>query len=327
MPDANSELVIGGERIARGVRARIGIRMARLPNATDVAIETTVIHGAKPGPRLWLSAAIHGDEINGIEVIRHVLEKLDPKTLRGTVIAIPIVNVFGFLHQSRYLPDRRDLNRSFPGSKRGSMASRMANLFMQEVVSQCTHGIDLHTAAQNRDNLPQIRADLEDAETLSLARAFAAPVLLHSRTRDGSLRAAATERGVKVLLYEAGEAHRFDERAISIGARGVRQVMARLGMTRHRSGEPQRSRFEISRSRWVRAHAGGLLRLEVRLAQVVSKGERLGFVAGTLGEDPAIVKAPFDGVVIGATRNPIVYQGDGLLNLGQLGGADPVDDE
>ncbi|MEQ8963814.1 MAG: succinylglutamate desuccinylase/aspartoacylase family protein, partial [Coleofasciculus sp. C2-GNP5-27] len=154
-------LTIGGITVAPGERKRTEIPVARLPTQTLLSLPITVINGVEAGPRLWISAAIHGDEINGVEIIRQVLERINPSQLHGVLIAVPIVNVFGFIEQSRYLPDRRDLNRSFPGSPRGSLASRLADLFMTEVVSRCTHGIDLHTAAQHRTNLPQIRANLD----------------------------------------------------------------------------------------------------------------------------------------------------------------------
>jgi uncharacterized protein len=184
-----------------------------------------VINGKHPGPTVWLSGAIHGDELNGVEVVRRVLPRIDQRTLRGAIIAVPVVNVFGFVEQSRYLPDGRDLNRSFPGSARGSMASQLAALFMKEVVMQCELGIDLHTAAAHRTNIPQVRANLDDAETLALAKAFGAPFIIDARLRDGSVRSAATKRGIKVLLYEAGQIHRFDEEAVEAGVDGVLRVL------------------------------------------------------------------------------------------------------
>ncbi len=178
---------------------RLELPIARLPTHTMLSLPITIVNGVQPGPRLWLSAAIHGDEINGVEMIRQVLAQVDPGQLKGTLIAVPIVNVFGFIEQSRYLPDRRDLNRSFPGSSRGSLASRLAHLFMQEVVSRCTHGIDLHTASQHRTNWPQIRANLQDRETHRCAQAFGTPVIIHAATRDGGARHF-LERKIRVML-------------------------------------------------------------------------------------------------------------------------------
>jgi predicted deacylase len=223
-------LVVGGESVPPGKRLKLDVPVARLPTGTMLSLPVTVINGKKPGPRLWLSAAIHGDELNGVDIIQKVVKALKPHHLSGSVIAVPVVNVFGLLEQSRYLPDRRDLNRSFPGSARGSLASRLANLFMKEVVSQCTHGIDLHTAAIHRINLPQVRANLEDEATYHFAKAFGAPIMLHASHRDGSLRQAAAKRHIPTLLYEAGEALRFDAEAIQMGIDGIYRAMAHLGM-------------------------------------------------------------------------------------------------
>ncbi|MFW6198438.1 MAG: M14 family metallopeptidase, partial [Acidobacteriota bacterium] len=156
---------IGGERVAPGETRRLDLPVARLPTQQMLSLPVKVLHGSRPGPRLWLSAAIHGDEVNGVEIIRRVLDAVRPEELAGTVVAVPIVNVFGFVQQSRYLPDRRDLNRSFPGSRRGSLAARLARLFLTEVVERCSHGIDLHTGSLHRSNLPQVRGDLDDPET------------------------------------------------------------------------------------------------------------------------------------------------------------------
>lgn len=266
-----------------------------------------------------MSAAIHGDEINGVEIIRQVLERVSPKELSGMLIAVPIVNVFGFIEQSRYLPDRRDLNRSFPGSPRGSLAARLAHLFMQEVVAHCTHGIDLHTAAIHRSNLPQIRANLKDEETYHCARAFGAPLMVHASTRDGSLREAAAKQGIPVLLYEAGEALRFDPYAIRTGVDGVLRVMASLKMIVSDGLLPPEGTLEVETTRWLRASRGGLLQLEVELGQTVAKKQRLGVIRDAFGDRSVSVVAPHEGLVIGYTRNPLVNQGDAMIHLALLG--------
>jgi hypothetical protein len=272
--------------------------------------------GLRPGPRVWLSAAIHGDELNGIEIIRQVLASLNPRTLGGAVIAIPVVNIFGFLNESRYLPDRRDLNRSFPGSSRGSLASQIAHLFMTEVVQQCDYGIDLHTGAHHRRNLPQIRGDLEDEETRSAAIAFGAPVILHARLRDGSLREAAKRIGVHVLLFEGGEAFRFDVATIQVGYDGILSVLNELGMIRRR----KRKRvpvFESYTSRWGRASKAGLLILSARLGDRVKRGDTLGFIRDALGVARGPLRAPCDGVVIGLTTKALVNRGDALVHVAE----------
>jgi uncharacterized protein len=273
-----------------------------------------VVNGRHPGPTVWLSGAIHGDELNGVEVVRRVLPRLDQRTLRGAVIAVPVVNVFGFVEQSRYLPDGRDLNRSFPGSSRGSMASQLAALFMKEVVMQCQLGIDLHTAAAHRTNTPQIRANLDDPGTLGLARAFGTRFVIDARLRDGSLRAAATKHGIKVLVYEAGQIHRFDEEAIEVGVNGVLRVFQELGMGSWETPRAPKS-IEVRATRWVRARRSGLLRLEARLGAKVGKGELLGMISDATGNRAARVTAPLDGHVIAVNQNPLVSQGDALVHI------------
>ncbi|MEB3213533.1 MAG: succinylglutamate desuccinylase/aspartoacylase family protein, partial [Leptolyngbyaceae bacterium] len=259
-------ITVGGMAIAPGKRQRVDIPVARLPTQLPMSLPVTVVNGKHNGPTLWLSAAIHGDEINGVEIIRRVLATLSPRTLKGSLIAVPVVNIFGFIGQSRYLPDRRDLNRSFPGSSRGSLASILANLFMSEVVANCTHGIDLHTAAIHRCNLPQIRANLDDAETRACAEAFGAPLMIHAATRDGSLRQAAAQRGIPVLLYEAGEALRFDTQSIDTGVSGIRRVMSHLDMIALDDDYPPTTlSSEVRTTKWLRASRGGLLHLDVTL--------------------------------------------------------------
>lgn len=221
---------IQGQSVAAGQRAVIDLTLPKLNSHTSLSIPLHVVHGRKDGPRLFVSAAVHGDELNGVEIIRRLLEAKALRRLSGTLVAAPVVNVYGLIHQSRYLPDRRDLNRSFPGSASGSLAARVAYLVINEIVQHCTHGIDLHTGAIHRTNLPQIRADLDDPETDTLARAFVVPVLLSATLRDGSLREAAALVGIPMLLYEAGEGLRFDEVPIRAGFNGILNVIRALGM-------------------------------------------------------------------------------------------------
>ncbi len=240
-----------------------------------------------------------------------------PRTA-GTVIAVPIVNVHGFLNGDRYLPDRRDLNRSFPGSASGSLAARVANLFMTEVVSRCDVGIDLHTGSDHRINLPQIRADLDDAETRRLAEAFGAPLMLHARVRDGSLRGAATDLGKTVLLYEGGEAWRFDRDSIEAGVTGVRNVLSELGMVAEPTDRcivpPRLSR----KSTWVRARRSGIVGLDTGLGDTVVKGQQIAVIHDAVGRRLARVNAPSDGVIIGHVQHPLVNQGDALIHIAEL---------
>lgn len=295
---------------------RLAIPIARLPTQTELSLAIDIRHGAEPGPTLWLSAALHGDELNGVEIIRQVLQRLQTQHLRGTIIAVPIVNIFGFIEQSRYLPDRRDLNRSFPGSAHGSLASRLAHLFMAEIVQRSTHGIDLHTASDHRINWPQIRANLEDPTTANLAQAFAPPAIIHANIRDGSLREAAGKQGIPVLLYEAGEAMRFNDTAIQVGIAGIFRVMAALEMYPSSDHPPSGMMpVEARTTKWVRASRSGLFRLHVALGARVQKRQVVGVIADAFGEQPYLVRSAYRGVVIGYTQKPLVNQGDALLHL------------
>ena len=312
-------LKIGGVTVAPGERRGVSLPVGMLHTHVPVEMPVWVIHGRRPGPRLFVSAAIHGDELNGIEIIRRVRAR-PLKGLQGTLLLVPVVNVFGLLQHSRYLPDRRDLNRSFPGSERGSLAARLAHLFMSEIVDRCTHGIDLHTGAVHRSNLPQVRAQLDDRQTRELAMAFGAPVVLDSRLRDGSLREAAAEKGIPTLIYEAGEALRFDEMSIRVGAAGIVEVMRQLGMLRRKPGaRPRPARPVVAdSSHWVRAPAGGILRTAIRLGQRVSPGELLGRVSDPFGTHDTRVDAPVGGIVIARNSLPLVNEGDALFHVARM---------
>lgn len=311
----SDDFEVGGVHVAPGERRTVRLDVARLVSDTRLTMPVHVVRGKKPGPTLFVSAAVHGDELNGVEVVRQVLESRRLRRLRGTLVAVPVVNVFGFVNRSRYLPDRRDLNRSFPGSEKGSLAARLAHLFLEEIVERADFGIDLHTGALQRSNLPQIRTSLDDPVARSLAYAFGAPLVLHSDLRDGSLREWCQERDTPVLLYEAGEALRFNEISIRTGVRGVLSVMEKIEML------PARTRAKVPRSvraresAWVRAPESGVLRSGPQLGQWVEKDAVLAIVGDPLGEDDHPVICPFDGLVIGATTSPLVHEGDALYNV------------
>ena len=311
-----NDLTIGGHSIAPGENCIVDLPMAPLYTHNDLSMNVHVQRGRRNGPRLLVCAAIHGDELNGVEVIRRLLKHRALQQLRGSLIAIPIVNVYGFLNHSRYLPDGRDLNRSFPGSAKGSLTGRTAHTFMTEVLAHCTHGIDIHTAARHRGNLPQIRADLNEPQTRRMAEAFGVSVILHARLRDGSLRQAATDAGIPMLLYEAGEALRFDEMAIRAGVRGVINVMRAIGMLPAKRGKRAAAQpLMTDQTLWLRAPVSGVLRTLVALGTRARKGELLGIVADPLGTSEIEVRAPENGIVIGRTFLPLVYEGDALFHL------------
>ena len=313
-------LQIGDQTIAPGTRVDIELPVALLHTQTPLTMPVRILRGKHDGPRLFVSAAIHGDELNGVEIIRRLHQHKSLSRLRGTLITIPTVNVFGVIHHSRYLPDRRDLNRSFPGSSKGSLASRLAFLFMNEIVANCTHGIDLHTGAVHRANLPQLRVNINDPETNRLAHAFGVPVILNSDLRDGSLRQAASEQGVPLLLYEGGEALRFDEFSIRAGVKGVLNVMRTLGMLPQSRRRSQREASSVvaRSSVWVRAVESGILRSFTELGARVARDEVLGAISSPCSEEQEEVRAPVSGIIIGKTRLPLVNEGDALFHLARF---------
>jgi predicted deacylase len=311
----NKPIKIGSVEIKPGQRISVNLPIANLYTATSLHMPVKVLCGRRPGPVLFVSAAIHGDELNGVEIIRRLLKRQALKSIRGTLIAIPIVNVHGFIDQSRYLPDRRDLNRSFPGSAKGSIAARLANTFLKEIVLKSHFGIDLHTGAIDRSNLPQIRANLDDPRVPDLARAFGAPVVVNAALRDGSLRACAAGHDIPVMIYEAGEALRFDELSIRAGIRGILQVMRKLGMLPP-SERTVPSHTVIARSTsWVRASTSGIVTGAVALGTRVKENDRLALISDPLGDLEEAITAPFDGIVIGSTRLPLAHEGDALFHL------------
>lgn len=317
---ARAPFELADTRIAPGARVQIDVPVARLYTHAPLHIPVEVVHGRQAGPVLLVCGGIHGDEINSVEIVRRLLRSKQLQRLRGTLIAAPIVNVFGFVQHSRYLPDRRDLNRCFPGSESGSLGGRVAALFREQIVDHATHIIDLHTGAIHRTNLPQIRAQLKThPETEAMAEAFGAPVILNAELREGSLRHYAQNRGVPVLTYEAGEALRFDEWAIAPGVRGVLRVMRRIGML---SGEHRRrvpAPAEVANgSSWARAPIDGILRPRVRLGARVAKGEVLGVVADPFGNAEDEVVATADGIVIGMSNLPLANEGEALFHVARF---------
>lgn len=320
-----SELVIGGLSIEAGETKTIELAMPPLYTNTNMSIPVYVKRGRRPGPCIFVSAAIHGDELNGIEIVGRLINNRSIKSLRGTLIAVPVVNVYGVLNQSRYLPDRRDLNRSFPGSKKGSLAGRIAHIFLKEIVSKCQFGIDLHTGAIHRSNLPQVRANLDDPQTLELAKAFGLPVLLNADIRDGSLRQASADLGAKVLLYEAGQALRYDEFSIRAGVKGVINVMRQIGMlnkgrVKGHSIEP----FIARQSGWVRATESGFVRHIANLGDHVEKGDVLAQISDHYGQILTKILSPTEGVVIGKQNIPLTQMGEAMYHIAYFSSPDSV---
>ncbi len=304
---------------------------AKLYTHTPLNTPVEVIHGKKSGPTLLVCSAVHGDELNGVEIIRRLRTLPELNSLVGTLVLVPVVNLHGFINQSRYLPDRRDLNRCFPGSKKGSLGSRIAHDFFNLVVKQCTHVIDLHTAAVNRDNLPQVRADLSTAGVKKMALGFSIPVIINSRLIDKSLRAEAQEIGIPVITYEAGEALRLSEKAIVTGIRGITNTMRSLGMltsqeTKNRKSKSPPKKPKIARSStWMRASTDGLFRPLAELGRRVKKGDVLGVVSSPFSSIEERISSRVEGIVIGITRQPLVNEGEALCHVAVFSEAQSVE--
>ena len=313
-----ADFTLGGETIKPGTRKTIELPIARLYTHSEMMLPVQVVHGRRSGPVLFVSAAVHGDEINGVEIIRRLLKNRALANLRGTLIAVPVVNPFGFIQRARYLPDRRDLNRSFPGTAKGSLAGRLAHTFMKEVAQRCDFGIDLHTGSNFRSNMPQIRASLDDRQTVDLALAFGAPIVVPSEMREGSLRESVAGLGKPVLVYEAGEALYFNNAAIRTGTRGVIRVMRHVGMLAPRRSDKTPEPVITDRTSWLRAGMSGIFSREAKLGEFIKKGDMLGVLRDPLGDEQEKVIAPFTGIVIGQLSIPLVHEGDALIHLARV---------
>lgn len=321
MPETEQQTAfeIAGQRVEPGEQKLIDIPVAHLSNHVPVMLPVHVIHGAKPGPTAFVCAALHGDELTGVEVIRRLLRLPELNDVSGTILFVPVVNGYGFIARSRYLPDRRDLNRSFPGSARGSLGAQLANIFMTEIVDRSDFGIDLHTAAVHRTNLPQIRSRFVTARSRALAKAFGAPVLLLSDERPGSLRQAASDRGIDVLVYEGGEGLRLEELSVRAGVRGVLGVLAHNEMITLSAEDTSDMTPVFARSsKWIRAPEGGVVRTFKTIGDSVVAGEILAMIDSPYGDSEMEIPAEFDGIIIGRTNLPVVNLGDALFHVARV---------
>ncbi|MGD2115416.1 MAG: succinylglutamate desuccinylase/aspartoacylase family protein [Acidobacteriota bacterium] len=310
-------ILLGARRIAPGATAEIRLEVSESYTADPLYVPVTVVRGHRAGPTLFLTAAVHGDELNGVAVVRDLLNDQDFADLSGTLIAVPVVNVPGFLNQTRYLPDRRDLNRSFPGNPEGSFTSRLAHRIYEDVLRVSDFGLDLHTAGHDRANYPHVRGDLNNPAVAELASAFGAELTIHGAGPSGALRRAAVDAGVPTIVYEAGSARVFERRFIDIGIRGALNVLRHLGMLTGEPRAPELS-FEVKRSVWLRAGAGGILDLRTSLGEPVRKHQVLSVNANPFGRERHQIEAPAGGVVIGLTRSPLVHPGDAVCHLARL---------
>lgn len=308
-----------GNSIAPGSTSRLSIEVAKLHTNTPIQIPVIVSHAKISGPILLLLAGVHGDEINGVETIRRIIKKGFHKPTKGTVICIPVFNIFGFLNLSREFPDGRDLNRMFPGAKNGSLASQFAYIFMEKIAPLVDVVVDFHTGGSQRFNYPQTRCDFENKESKALCEAFGAPFLIHSPLLAKSVRKSLTKLGKKYVLYEGGKAHDIDEFVVETAIEGVQRVMAHLGIRKLEGDiDPKPKTGLIKQFKWIRASRSGMLNVNIKNGQTIEKGDILATISDPYGKFERSVKAPFKGVILNLNETPLVNKGDALFNIGKV---------
>ncbi len=307
-----------GVQILPGETREVYLKISESYLSSAIPVPVTVIRGKRPGPVVFVVAAVHGDEINGADIVRRLIFDVDHHRLSGTLIAIPVVNIPGFLNQSRYLTYHRDLNRFFPGKKNGNNAERMAWRLFREVILKCDFGIDLHTAAHGRMNLPHVRGDMKNPKVREIAKAFGVPILIDQPGVKGSLRAEATRAGVPTLLFEAGEAGRFSHKISREGLRGVLNVLSHLKMYSEKPIKRPRFQVIVKTSDWVRADKGGILDLSVRPGSLVYRDDPIACILNPFGKTVTQVRSPVTGIVVGVTTAPLAVPGTGIIHVARL---------
>ncbi|MCB0307963.1 MAG: succinylglutamate desuccinylase/aspartoacylase family protein [Bdellovibrionales bacterium] len=315
-------LIISGVLIEPGQVREIHLPISETPNARSTILPITVVRGVEEGPCIFLTAAVHGDELNGIAILKSLMIKIKPEKLRGALIIVPIVNMLGFLGESRYLSDRRDLNRMFPGTPTGNMAQRIAYKFFHEVIRHADAGIDFHTGAENRENFPHVRGDLKNIQVRKYAKAFGCRIIIDQKGLKGTLRYAATERKIPTIVFEGGTANTFQRPIVQTGVRGTIRFLRNLGMLREkrRFSRKRSLPFQIvaKKALWVRADRGGLLELKVHPGELLYRGDPVAIISNPLGRDVHGISAPMTGLVIGVTTSPLVSPGMPIVHMVEI---------
>lgn len=308
------KLTIAGRRLPKGKTTDLRLKVSETYTGDPMEIPIRIIRAKESGPVLLLTAAIHGDEINGTGIIRELVFGNPPPLIRGSLICVPVVNLLGFENQHRYTPDRRDLNRSFPGSPTGSMASRVANVIFRELIENADLCVDLHSAAVHRINYPNVRADLTIPGVKELAEAFGAELIVKGKGPEGSLRNAACAHGCPTIILEAGEVAKIEPAVVEVGLRGINNVLVHYKMIK---GEPEPPRFQaiIHKTSWVRAELGGLLRFHVAPGEPVKANQPIATNESVFGEARTSIVSPADGIILGMTTNPAVKPGEPICNI------------
>ena len=309
-------MIINNTEIKAGEVSSVEVNIARLPSRTPIDIIVTVARAVEPGPCLLLMGGLHGDEINGIEIVRRIIERGHHIPVKGSVICIPILNIYGFINFSRNVPDGKDVNRSFPGNKNGSLASRIAHYLMKDIIPKIDFGIDFHTGGADRANYPQVRCMLNEPVNRELAGAFHAPVTLHSTFRPNSLRQSAAKLGKPIIVFEGGESARLSENAIEHGVSGTVRIMKYLGLSDFPAEQPAYVNRVFMHSSWIRARTSGIFQSKVACGDEIQKNQTIGYITDPFGEYRTPLKSHTSGLVIGSNNNPVLHQGDAVLHIG-----------
>lgn len=306
--------VWGGREIVPGRRRRMRIEVGESFSGSMVKLPLMVWRGPEEGPVLGITAAVHGDEINGTGAILRLVDERPFELKRGTLVMVPVVNIPGFERHSRYMPDRRDLNRSFPGSETGSLTARLARVIFDEIVGRCDFLVDLHTAAVRRTNFPNVRADCGNPDCERLARAFGCEVIVDSKGPEGSLRRAASQDGCPTIVIEAGEVWKVEPSVQELTLRGIANVLGELEMI-DGANEPPPHQVVVKETRWIRAGSGGFLQFHVAPGDAVAKDQPLATNTGLLGDSHEVIQGPHAGLVLGMTTMPAVGPGDPVVHI------------
>ncbi len=306
-----------GEEIPPGTSRNVELAVSESYSSINVSIPIHIRRAAEEGPTVFVSGALHGDEINGTGAIRRLIQDEEFRLTRGSVILIPVLNILGFDRHSRYMPDRRDLNRAFPGSATGSLTGRMARIIFDEIVARSDYGIDLHTAAIWRTNYPNVRADLTDPGARLMAESFGSEIIIDAVGPKGALRREACKAGCPTIVMEGGEVSKVEPGIVDAATRGVKNVLRKLEMLEG-DGEAPANQIIVKKSKWIRADMGGFMRFHIKPGGIVEKGQPLATNTTLLGDELNTLHAPFDAVVIGMTSLPAIGPGEPLCNLGKL---------
>lgn len=306
-----------GEKILPGDSRDVTLAVSESYSSMTVKIQIRILRAKIAGPVVFVTAALHGDEINGTGAVRQLIQDDDFRLLRGSVILVPVLNLLAFDRHSRYLPDRRDLNRSFPGSADGSLASRMASTIFNEIVSRCDYGIDLHTASVRRTNYPMVRGDLTNPQIAGLAKSFGSEIIINTKGPKGALRREACRAGCPTIIMEGGEVWKVEPGIVATAVRGVKNVLRQLKMLDSQVESPE-YQIVIQKSKWIRAERGGFLHFHVKPGDIIEKDQPLTTSSTLLGREQSTLHAPFNAVVLGMTSLPAISPGEPICNLGRL---------